>query len=56
MGAGCGSRSKGLVVAHTVLVATFKYLKCAAAHFQYLKLATEDLRTIGLDLPGGILL
>jgi hypothetical protein len=25
MGAGCGSRSKGLVVAHTVLVATFRY-------------------------------
>ena len=24
MGVGCGSRSKGLVVAHTVLVATFK--------------------------------
>lgn len=24
MGSGCGSRSKGLVVAHTVLVASFK--------------------------------
>ena len=27
----------------------------AAATAEYLKLATEDLRTIGLDLPGGIL-
>lgn len=27
----------------------------AAATAQYLKLATEDLRTIGLDLPGGML-
>jgi hypothetical protein len=27
----------------------------AAATAGYLKLATEDLRSIGLDLPGGIL-
>lgn len=29
--------------------------KSAAATAEYLKLATEDLRTIGLDLPGGML-
>ena len=27
----------------------------AAATAEYLKLATEDLRTIGIDLPGGIM-
>jgi site-specific recombinase XerD len=27
----------------------------ASATAEYLKLATEDLRAIGLDLPGGIL-